>query len=104
MSSNLTRCIFLLKNGKYQCLEVCCPESIFVPISLFTMVYIPHTLMSVQSTIKIEKSSDGLTCPGHVLTHNKVLIFARTPVNIKVSMSSAPKLALVPASRYKSGI
>ena len=55
----------------------------------------PYTLMSVQSFIKIEKSSDGWTCPGHALTHNKVLIFAQTPVNIKVSMSSAPKLALV---------
>ena len=65
----------------------------------------PYTLMSVQIFIKIEKSSDGWTCPGHALTHNKVLIFAQTPVNIKVSMmSSASKLALVSASRYKSGI
>ena len=65
----------------------------------------PYTLMSVQIFIKIEKSSDGWTSHGHALTHNKVLIFAQTPVNIKVSMmSSAPKLALVSASRYKSGI
>ena len=65
----------------------------------------PYTLMSVQIFIQIEKSSDGWTCPGHALTHNKVLIFAQTPVNIKVSMmSSALKLALVSASRYKSGI
>ena len=63
-----------------------------------------YTLISVQSFIKIEKSSDGWTCPGHALTHNKVLIFAQTPVNIKVSMSSAPKLTLVSASRNKSGI
>ena len=41
---------------------------------------------------------------GHVLTHNKVLIFARTPVNINVSMSTSPKLVLLPASRYKSDI
>ena len=68
--------------------------------------------MSVQSFIKIEKRSDGWTCPGHVLTHtcNKVLIFEEmmgpllSPVNIKVSMSSAQKLALVSARRYKSGI
>ena len=64
----------------------------------------PYTLMSVQCFLKIEKSSDGWTCPGHALTHNKVLIFAQTPVNIKVSMSSAPKLARVSASRYKCGI
>ena len=66
--------------------------------------------MSVQSFIKIEKSSDGWTCPGHVLTHNKALIFEEmmgpllSQVNIKVSMSSAQKLVLVSARRYKSGI
>ena len=32
--------------------------------------------------------------------YNKVPIFARKPGNINTSMSAAPKLALVPASRY----
>ena len=32
--------------------------------------------------------------------HNKMPLFARIPVNINVSLYAAPKLALVPASRY----
>ena len=35
----------------------------------------------------------------HVFKYNKVPIFARKPGNINTSMSAAPKLALVPASR-----
>ena len=36
----------------------------------------------------------------HDFRHNKVPLFARKPVNINVSSSAAPKLALVPANRY----
>ena len=36
----------------------------------------------------------------HDFKLNKVPLFIRKPVNINVSMSAAPKLALVPASRY----
>ena len=36
----------------------------------------------------------------HDLIYNKVHLFARKPGNINTSMSAAPKLALVPASRY----
>ena len=36
----------------------------------------------------------------HVLKLNKGLIFAQKRANINVSMSAAPKLALVPAGRY----
>ena len=35
----------------------------------------------------------------HDFKHNKVPLFARKPVNTNVSMSAAPKLALVPATR-----
>ena len=34
------------------------------------------------------------------LKYNKVPLFARKTENINASMSAAPKLALVPASRY----
>ena len=40
----------------------------------------------------------------HVLKLNKVPLFARKPVNINVSRSADPKLALVPASRYKCDV
>ena len=36
----------------------------------------------------------------HVLNLNMVLLCARNLVNINVSRPTAPKLALVPASRY----
>ena len=40
----------------------------------------------------------------HVLKLNKGLRFGRTQVNINVSKSAAPELALVPASRYKCDV
>ena len=36
----------------------------------------------------------------HDFKHYKVPLFARKPGNINTSRSAAPKLALVPASRY----
>ena len=36
----------------------------------------------------------------HGFKYNKLLVFARKPGIINTSMSVAPKLALVPASRY----
>ena len=36
----------------------------------------------------------------HDFKHNKVPLFSRKTVNINVLLSAAPKLALVPASRY----
>ena len=36
----------------------------------------------------------------HDFKYNKLPLFARKPGNINTSMSAAPKLALVPASRY----
>ena len=52
--------------------------------------------MYVPSFIKIETGSDGT----HDFKYNKVPVFARKPGNINTSMSAAPKVALVPASRY----
>ena len=36
----------------------------------------------------------------HYFKYNKVSLFGRKTGNINTSMSAAPKLALVPASRY----
>ena len=36
----------------------------------------------------------------HDFKYNKVHILARNPLTINTSMSAAPELALVPASRY----
>ena len=52
--------------------------------------------MYVPSFVRIERGSDW----GHVLKRNNDLLFAQKPVNINISRSGVPKLALVPASRY----
>ena len=36
----------------------------------------------------------------HDCKYNNVPLFARKPGDVNISMSAAPKLALVPASRY----
>ena len=40
----------------------------------------------------------------HGFKYNNVPLFAQKPGNINTSMSAAPKLALVPASRYYSDV
>ena len=52
--------------------------------------------MYVTSFIRIERDSDG----GPMTSNITVPLFAPKPGNINTSMSAAPKLALVPASRY----
>ena len=52
--------------------------------------------MYVPSFIKIERGSDG----AHDFKYNKVPLFGRKTGNINTWMFAAPKLALVPASRY----
>ena len=52
--------------------------------------------MYVPSFIRIEMGLDG----AHDFKFNKVPLFARKTGNINTSMSAAPELALVPASRY----
>ena len=52
--------------------------------------------MYMPSFIKIERGSDG----DLDFKYNKVPLFARKPGNINTLMSAAPKLALVPVSRY----
>ena len=56
--------------------------------------------MSVPSFIRIERDSDR----AHDFKLNKVLFPALKSVNINVSRSVAPKLALVPASRYNCDV
>ena len=56
--------------------------------------------MSVPSFIRIERGSDGCL----LLKFNKVALFLEKTVNINVSRSAAPKLALVPASHYNCDV
>ena len=52
--------------------------------------------MYLPSYIRIERGSDG----SHDFKYTKLPLFARKPGNINTSMSAAPRLALVSASRY----
>ena len=55
-----------------------------------------QTSMSVPSILGLKEVQMG----AHVFKLYKVPLFARKPVNINVSRSVAPKIALVPASQY----
>ena len=50
--------------------------------------------MSVLSFVRIERGLDG----AHDFKLSKVPLFSKKSANINVSLSTAPKLALVPAS------
>ena len=52
--------------------------------------------MYVPSFIRIERGSDG----AHDFEYNNVPLFGRKTGKINTSMSAAPKLAIVSASRY----
>ena len=52
--------------------------------------------MYMPSFIRIERGSDG----AHDFENNKVPLIGRKTGKINTSMSAAPELALVPASRY----
>ena len=56
--------------------------------------------MAVPSIIRIERGQMG----AHDFKLNKVPFYFLKSVNINVSRSAAPKLALVPASRYNCDV
>ena len=56
--------------------------------------------MYMPSFIRIESGSDG----AHDFENNKVPLYGRKTGKINTSMSAAPKLALVPASRYNCDV
>ena len=49
---------------------------------------------------KVSLGFEEVQMGAHDFKYNKVTLFARNPGIINTSMSAAPKLALVPASRY----
>ena len=66
------------KNRIYQYFDVCCPEI--------------SSCVSKPVLLRCNIAYD--------FKYNMVPLFGRKPGNINTSMSAAPKLALVPASRY----
>ena len=95
-SSNSTRGFLARKPVNINVLRYVAPKLALVPASCYTYDLSSNTLMSVPSCIRIARGSDG--GPGPQI--NKGLRFARKLVKINVSRSSAPKIALVPASHF----
>ena len=88
---------FFAKNREYQYSDVCCPETSSCaskPLLLRFNLVIPKCMCQVSSGLK------EVQMGAHDFENNKVPLFGRKTGKINTSMSAAPKLALVPASRY----
>ena len=89
------------KISEYLCFDVCCPKTSSCaskPLLLRCKLVIPQCLCQVSLGLK------EVQMEAHDFKYNKVPLFARKPGNINTSMSAAPKLALVPASRYQCDV
>ena len=81
----------------YNYFDVCCPETISCaskPLLLRYNLVIPQCMCQV--SLRLKEVQMGT----HDFKYNKVPIFGRKTGDINTSMFAAPKLALVPASRY----
>ena len=98
MTLNITMCLcFCSKTREYQNFDVCCPETSSCaskPLLLRCNLVIPQCKCPV--LLRLKEVQMGT----HDFKYNKVPLFARKTGNINTSMFAAPKLALVPASRY----
>ena len=93
--------IFARKNREYQYFDVCCPETSSCaskPLLLRCNLVIPQWMCQV--SLRLKEVQMGT----HDFKYNNVPLFARKPGNINTSMFAAPKLALVPASRYNCDV
>ena len=102
MTLNITRCLCSCsKNRQYQYFDVCCPETSSCaskPLLLRCNLFIPQCMCQVSLRLKdVQMGTNDFK-------YNKVPFFARKTGNINTSMFAAPKLALVPASRYKCDV
>ena len=93
--------LFLKKNSEYQCFALCSPETSSCaskPLLLRCKLVIPQRLCQVSLGLK------EVQMGAHDFKLNKVPFSALKSVNINVSRYAAPKLALVPASRYNCDV
>ena len=89
--------LFGSKTRGYQYFDVCCPDissCASKPFLLRCNLVIPQCMCQV--SLRLKEVQMGT----HDFKYNKVPPFARKTGNINTSMFAAPKLALVPASRY----
>ena len=93
--------LFLEIISEYQCFAVCCPETSSCaskPLLLRCKLVKPQCLCQVSLGLK------EVQMGAHDFKHKKVPFPTLKKVNINVSRSAAPELALVPASRYNCDV
>ena len=93
--------LFCSKTMEYQYFDVCCLDTSSCaskPLLLRCNLVIPQCMC--QLSLRLKEVQMGT----HDFKYNKVHIFARKTANIYTSMFAAPKLALVPASRYSCDV
>ena len=89
--------LFLLETREYQYFDICCPKTSSCAskrILLRCNLVIPQCM--VQVSLRLKEVQMGT----HDFKYNNVPLFARKPGDINISMSAAPTLAFVLASRY----
>ena len=85
------------KNGEYQYFDVCSPD----PSSCANKPILRRCKLVIQVCMcQVSLGLRKVQMGAHHFKYNKVALLARKTGNINTSMSAAPKLALVPASRY----
>ena len=92
---------FFSKINEYQCFAVCCPKTSYCaskPLLLQCKLVIQQCLCQVSLGLK------EVQIGAHDFKLNKVSFPALKSVNINDPRSAAPKLALVPASRYNCDV
>ena len=88
---------FCSKTGEFQCFEVCCPETSSCASKL---LYVRCKAVKPKGLCQVSLGLKEVQMEAHDFKLIKVPLFSRKSVNINVLLSAAPKLALVPASRY----
>ena len=90
--------LFCSKNREYQYFDVCCPDTSSCaskPLLLRCNLFIPQCMCQV--SLRLKEVQMG----AHDFKYNNVALFLLENQGISIlRLDSAPKLALVPASRY----
>ena len=89
--------LFRSKTCEYQWFEAFCPKT---SSSASKPLLLRFQLVLLQCLCQVSLGLKEFQMGAHDFKLYKVPLFARKQVNIYVSRSAAPKLALVPASRY----
>ena len=93
--------LYSKKISEYECFAVCCPETSICaskPLLLRCKLVKPQCLCQVLLGLK------EVQMGAHDFKLKKVSFTYSKKVNINVSRSAAPELALVPASRYNCDV